>query len=115
MGRRAMLALALLGAIWPAGAGSMQMVSPKDALPGREVAMEVSDKHYVLQNQMKGPWPPGEIHISGALSKGMEKFVFANGLLGFMGLLGSAGRFMLKLKRLTAKQAHLKQIPPAPH
>lgn len=64
-GRLAMLALAQ-AAIRPAWAGSMRMVSPKDALPGREAAMEVSDKHYVLQNPMRPPWPPGEVHMSGA-------------------------------------------------
>jgi len=42
---------------------------PKDrALPGRAQEMKVSEKHYVLGNQMKGPYPPN-----------MKTCVFANG------------------------------------
>jgi len=39
--------------------GSSTMVSKEEALKGRTQEMPVSDKHYVLQTQMKGPWPDG--------------------------------------------------------
>lgn len=37
-------------------------------LPGRDTPLPVSDKHYVLKNPMKGPWPAG-----------FKVLVFANG------------------------------------
>lgn len=44
------------------------MISPEQALPGREAPLQVSPHHYVLKTPMKGPWPSG-----------MQTFVFANG------------------------------------
>merc|ERR1712050_102662 len=42
---------------------------PKDkALAGREKAMDISDRHYVLKTPMRGPWP-----------EGFQVCVFANG------------------------------------
>merc|ERR1719502_910306 len=37
--------------------GSERMVDPRAALPGRPQQMPISEKHYVLKNPMKGPWP----------------------------------------------------------
>eukprot|EP00440_Ansanella_granifera_P030388 gb/GFBE01033012.1/.p1 GENE.gb/GFBE01033012.1/~~gb/GFBE01033012.1/.p1 ORF type:complete len:306 (+),score=71.56 gb/GFBE01033012.1/:1-918(+) len=45
-----------------------EMVKKEDALPGRTAAVEVSEKHYVLQNPMRGPWPTS-----------LKVCVFANG------------------------------------
>ncbi len=36
-----------------------EMVSAEQALPGRSDAMQVSDRHLVLGNPLKGPWPDG--------------------------------------------------------
>jgi len=44
------------------------MIRPHEALPGRSQPLRISDTHYVLGTQMKGPWPAG-----------MEIAVFANG------------------------------------
>lgn len=44
------------------------MVTREAALPGRATKMEVSAKHYVLFNQMEGPYP-----------ENMKKMIFANG------------------------------------
>merc|ERR1719201_2711723 len=44
------------------------MVDPKDALKGRSTPMPVSDKHYVLGNPMRGPWP-----------EGFQTIIFGNG------------------------------------
>ena len=35
------------------------MVSPEDALPGRDAAMAVPPQHYVNDAPMTGPWPEG--------------------------------------------------------
>ncbi len=48
--------------------GSITMVTRAAALPGRAAKMAVSAKHYVLFNQMEGPYPA---HL--------KKMVFANG------------------------------------
>ena len=45
-----------------------EMVSKEKALPGRSEALDISAKHYVLNNPMKGPWPVG-----------FQVCVFANG------------------------------------
>ena len=39
--------------------GSSSLVSPAKALPGRAQKMAISAKHFVLGNQMEGPFPPG--------------------------------------------------------
>eukprot|EP00933_Yihiella_yeosuensis_P006332 TRINITY_DN11101_c0_g1_i1.p1 TRINITY_DN11101_c0_g1~~TRINITY_DN11101_c0_g1_i1.p1 ORF type:complete len:431 (+),score=95.45 TRINITY_DN11101_c0_g1_i1:77-1369(+) len=44
------------------------IVSKDDALPGRSEPLKVSDKHYILQTPMKGPWP-----------ENLEVLVLANG------------------------------------
>ena len=44
------------------------MVEPAKALPGRSEALRVADKHFVLGNPMKAPWPAG-----------FKVAVFANG------------------------------------
>ena len=49
-------------------ASKMSMVSPADALPGRETEMPVPASHAVLGTPLKGPWP-----------EGMETAVFALG------------------------------------
>ena len=36
-----------------------EMISPEKALPGRAGEMQVADRHYVLGNKMRGPWPEG--------------------------------------------------------
>ena len=36
-----------------------EMVDPSNALPGRDKPMSVPDRHHVLGNKMKGPWPEG--------------------------------------------------------
>lgn len=48
--------------------GMMRMISPDEALPGRETELPISSTHAVLGTPMKGPWP-----------EGMDMFVFANG------------------------------------
>jgi peptide-methionine (S)-S-oxide reductase len=45
-----------------------ELISPDKALPGRTTPMSVPDRHYVLGNKMKGPWPEGH-----------KVAVFANG------------------------------------
>ena len=39
--------------------GSSSLVAPAKALPGRAQKMAISAKHYVLGNQMEGPFPSG--------------------------------------------------------
>eukprot|EP00928_Gymnodinium_smaydae_P090355 TRINITY_DN74176_c0_g1_i1.p1 TRINITY_DN74176_c0_g1~~TRINITY_DN74176_c0_g1_i1.p1 ORF type:complete len:312 (-),score=25.37 TRINITY_DN74176_c0_g1_i1:82-951(-) len=51
-----------------ASAGSIEMVTQANALPGRQQPLPVSSSHYVLGTPMKEPWP-GK----------MQKMVFANG------------------------------------
>ena len=41
------------------GRDKTTMVSPEDALPGRDQAMPVTDRHVVLGTPMEGPWPDG--------------------------------------------------------
>src|SRR5688500_9320956 len=41
------------------GRDKTTMVSPADALPGREAPMPVSDTHVVLGTPLQGPWPDG--------------------------------------------------------
>lgn len=48
--------------------GGGDMVEPSEALPGRVAPMDVSEKHYVLGNPMRGPWPAE-----------MKTCIFANG------------------------------------
>ena len=48
--------------------GPMVLIPPERALPGRQNPMQVSAKHYVLGNQMLGPFPDG-----------MKVAIFANG------------------------------------
>ncbi|PYC74406.1 peptide-methionine (S)-S-oxide reductase [Micromonospora arborensis] len=36
-----------------------EMISPDQALPGRQIAMPVADRHEVLGTQLKGPFPEG--------------------------------------------------------
>merc|ERR1719460_1129172 len=43
-------------------------VTPENCLPGRAEPLEISDKHFVLGNPMKGPWP-----------EGFQTIIFANG------------------------------------
>lgn len=46
----------------------LELVAEADALPGRQVEMRIDEKHYVLGNQMKAPFPDG-----------MERIIFGNG------------------------------------
>ena len=39
--------------------GSENMVSPENALPGREAKQRVDKQHYVLGTAMEAPWPQG--------------------------------------------------------
>lgn len=39
--------------------GLTRMVSKEDALAGRPTPLNISEKHFVLGNPMKGPWPGG--------------------------------------------------------
>lgn len=48
--------------------GMSGLVNPAQALTGRSNSMQVSEKHYVLGNPMRGPWP-----------KNFQVCVFANG------------------------------------
>mmetsp|Transcript_15289 Transcript_15289/g.50222 ORF Transcript_15289/g.50222 Transcript_15289/m.50222 type:complete len:294 (-) Transcript_15289:636-1517(-) len=48
-------------------ADKLKMVSPNDALPGRDQALPITDKHYVLKNPIK------------ELAPGMEECLFATG------------------------------------
>jgi peptide-methionine (S)-S-oxide reductase len=41
------------------GRDKTTMVSPDDALPGRDEQMPVTDRHVVLGTPMQGPWPDG--------------------------------------------------------
>jgi peptide-methionine (S)-S-oxide reductase len=41
------------------GRDKQSMVSPDDALPGRDEAMVVPERHVVLGTPMQGPWPDG--------------------------------------------------------
>jgi peptide-methionine (S)-S-oxide reductase len=41
------------------GRDKTTMVSPEDALPGRDEVMPVTDRHVVLGTPMQGPWPEG--------------------------------------------------------
>ena len=41
------------------GRDKTTMVSPEDALPGRDQPIPVSDTHVVLGTPMEGPWPDG--------------------------------------------------------
>ncbi|MEU2612759.1 peptide-methionine (S)-S-oxide reductase MsrA [Micromonospora sp. NPDC007271] len=36
-----------------------EMISPEQALPGRAIAMPISDRHEVLPSSLKGPFPAG--------------------------------------------------------
>ena len=46
------------------GRGKTQMVAADEALPGRDGAMPVVNRHVVLGNPLKGPWPEGHEVIS---------------------------------------------------
>ncbi len=41
------------------GRDKTTMISPEDALPGRDEAMPVADVHVVLGTPLQGPWPDG--------------------------------------------------------
>ena len=41
------------------GRDKTTMISPEDALPGREQPMPVADRHVVLGTPLQGPWPDG--------------------------------------------------------
>jgi peptide-methionine (S)-S-oxide reductase len=41
------------------GRDKTTMVSPEDALPGRDERMPVTERHVVLGTPMQGPWPDG--------------------------------------------------------
>lgn len=51
------------------------IVDKDQALPGRSEFMKISEKHYVLKNPMRGPWPEGfqEIVIANGCFWGSEK------------------------------------------
>ena len=46
------------------GSRKTSMVSPEDALPGRDQAIPVADRHVVLGTPLTGPWPEGHEVIS---------------------------------------------------
>lgn len=48
--------------------GKTEMVTKEQALKGRKTPMEVSERHYVTHNPMRGPWPDG-----------FQVCIFANG------------------------------------
>src|SRR3954465_12780898 len=37
----------------------LDMITPGEAMPGREVAVSVADRHTVLGTPLRGPWPAG--------------------------------------------------------
>ncbi|WP_062078016.1 peptide-methionine (S)-S-oxide reductase MsrA [Demequina globuliformis] len=39
------------------GFDKTHMIAPDEALPGRETALDVTDRHVVLGTPLKGPWP----------------------------------------------------------
>ena len=41
------------------GRDKTTMVAPEDALPGRDEALRVADRHVVLGTSLTGPWPEG--------------------------------------------------------
>ena len=41
------------------GRDKTTMIAPDDALPGRDEAMPVADRHVVLGTPLQGPWPDG--------------------------------------------------------
>ncbi|GIG53638.1 peptide-methionine (S)-S-oxide reductase MsrA [Demequina activiva] len=41
------------------GTSKTDMITPDEALPGRDTAMEVPDRHVVLGTPLTGPWPEG--------------------------------------------------------
>ena len=41
------------------GRDKTTLVTPEDALPGRDEEMPVTDRHVVLGTPLRGPWPPG--------------------------------------------------------
>ncbi|MDE0803226.1 MAG: peptide-methionine (S)-S-oxide reductase MsrA [Acidimicrobiales bacterium] len=41
------------------GRNKTTMISPEDAIPGRDAQMPVSDTHVVLGTPLQGPWPDG--------------------------------------------------------
>jgi len=58
----------MLGSLFGLKFEEPAMVTPEEALPGREEKMRVASKHYVLGTPMEGPWP-----------EGYKTAVFANG------------------------------------
>jgi peptide-methionine (S)-S-oxide reductase len=45
---------------------TLDLVSPDQALPGRPLGMPVADRHTVLGNPLRGPWPAGlEVAVFG--------------------------------------------------
>src|SRR3990170_4985031 len=49
------------------GSSKPSMVSPHEALPGREAPIPVADRHVVLGTPLTGPWPDGHEVISFAM------------------------------------------------
>jgi len=41
------------------GTSKTRMITADEALPGRDVALEVPDRHVVLGTPLQGPWPEG--------------------------------------------------------
>lgn len=49
----------LLDLLFGGGDKKSQMPSPEDALPGRDTAMAITNRHFVNGNPIKGPFPEG--------------------------------------------------------
>ena len=58
------------------GRDKTTMISPEDALPGRDQALAVSDTHVVLGTPMEGPWPDGHevLYVAMGCFWGAERF-----------------------------------------
>ena len=58
----------ILAMLTGGASGGQGIIAAKDALPGRSAEMQVTNKHYVLGNEIKPPFPDG-----------IESAVFATG------------------------------------
>jgi peptide-methionine (S)-S-oxide reductase len=58
------------------GRDKTTMISPEDALPGRDQPLPVSDTHVVLGTPMEGPWPDGHevLYVAMGCFWGAERF-----------------------------------------
>lgn len=58
------------------GLGKTEMVDKDHALPGRDTAVEVPDRHTVLGTPLQGPWPEGHevIYVAMGCFWGAERF-----------------------------------------